>query len=172
MIRSGTTVTNGVTGERVTFLETASTTNGERLVFDNYIAAGTPGPPPHVHPLQEERFEVLDGQFFATLNREKRTFSAGQSFVVPPGAAHTFQALPNQDATFRVTLSPALDSEEFFVGVTDAANRRGAGAPSLMQLAALQIGLTARFYLAGPPVWAQDILFRVLGRISRMLKLA
>ena len=61
MIRTGDTIHNPVTGERIAFHETVADTNGERVVFeytvqpDGFVAAA------HVHPSQSERFEVIDG---------------------------------------------------------------------------------------------------------------
>jgi hypothetical protein len=56
MIRTGDTIQNPVTGERITFLTTSADTSGEAVVVevvvqpDGFVAAG------HVHPSQSERF--------------------------------------------------------------------------------------------------------------------
>src|SRR5512133_3591489 len=62
MIRSGDTIHNPVTGERITFHQTSADTNGEAVVIecavqpDGFVAAA------HVHPSQTERFSVIDGR--------------------------------------------------------------------------------------------------------------
>lgn len=60
MARRGDVVENPMTGERVTFLETASDTGGELLRFE-YVLPPRFSIPEHVHPRQEERHEVLSG---------------------------------------------------------------------------------------------------------------
>src|SRR4051812_39028882 len=52
---------NPVTGERLTFVETAASTGGERVVVDLELEAGGKVPGVHIHPKQEEKFEVLQG---------------------------------------------------------------------------------------------------------------
>ena len=65
MIRSGDTIHNPVTGERITFHQTSADTNGEAVVIectvqpDGFVAAA------HVHPSQTERFNVIDGRLGA-----------------------------------------------------------------------------------------------------------
>lgn len=55
MARRGETIENPITGERITFVETARDTNGKLLVFEDCISPGgsIPGRMQHTHPLQE-----------------------------------------------------------------------------------------------------------------------
>src|ERR687895_716614 len=62
MITPGQTLENPVTGERFTFTDTAATTGGELLAFDLALRPGGAVPIPHVHPIQTERFEVVEGR--------------------------------------------------------------------------------------------------------------
>ena len=81
-----------MTGERLTFLKTASDTGGEMLAFEYLVPPRTAGPPLHVHPYQEERFvEVLSGTLRARLGDEERSLGKGQGLTVPPGAPHTWR---------------------------------------------------------------------------------
>ena len=58
----GYTLDNPVTGERFTFTDTAASTDGELLAFDLDLRPGGAVPIAHVHPIQSERFEVLEGE--------------------------------------------------------------------------------------------------------------
>ena len=62
MISPGQTIENPVTGERFTFTHTAASTDGELLAFDFALRPGGKVPVPHVHPIQTERFEVVEGE--------------------------------------------------------------------------------------------------------------
>ena len=61
LIRTGDTVQNPVTGERMTFLETSADTDGERVTIDVTVAPDGFLPAAHVHPYQSERFEMVGG---------------------------------------------------------------------------------------------------------------
>ena len=73
-VAPGQTLKNPITGERFTFLETAATTDGELLAFDFALRPGGMVPFPHVHPVQEERFEVVAGR--VCFREGCRTFAA------------------------------------------------------------------------------------------------
>jgi hypothetical protein len=61
MAYAGQILENPVSGERIVFRKTASDTNGELLAFELFLAPDGHVPGAHVHPQQEERFEVVKG---------------------------------------------------------------------------------------------------------------
>jgi quercetin dioxygenase-like cupin family protein len=117
MISPGQTLENPVTGERFTFTHTAASTDGELLAFDFALRPGGKVPVPHVHPIQTERFEVVEGEVRFRLGL--RTFVAGPGEVVeaPPGVAHGFANVGAGEARMRVEVRPALAMEEMFAEV-------------------------------------------------------
>ena len=44
--------------------------------------------PAHLHPQQDESFEVLSGTIGARIDGEERTYGPGDTFEVPRGAVH------------------------------------------------------------------------------------
>ncbi|MEA2167392.1 MAG: hypothetical protein QOF76_692 [Solirubrobacteraceae bacterium] len=68
----------------------------------------------HVHPHQEERFEVLEGEMAFRLGRRTIKAGPGETVVVPRGAAHEFANAGDTPARARGTVTPALDMEELF----------------------------------------------------------
>jgi hypothetical protein len=58
MAYTGQVIENPVIGERISFRQTAADTNGELLEFDVALTPDGHVPGMHVHPAQEERFEV------------------------------------------------------------------------------------------------------------------
>ena len=61
MAYTGQTIENPVSGERITFLQTAHDTGGEKLEIELELSPDGHVPGAHVHPEQEERFHVLEG---------------------------------------------------------------------------------------------------------------
>ena len=75
--------------------------------------AGSPNMPPmHLHPSQEERFEVLEGALLTVVDGEERRYEVGDSFTVPPGTPHQMRG--DGPARFRWEVRPALRTAEFF----------------------------------------------------------
>ena len=69
MIRTGDTIENPITGERVTFLATSVDTDGDAVVIETVVQPHGFVAAAHVHPAQSERFAVEAG----TLGLEGRT---------------------------------------------------------------------------------------------------
>ena len=78
MIRAGETLVNPVSGETITFIETAAETNGEYTLIEVSVAPGGGVPMAHIHPYQTETFEVLEGELSMKAGREKRRRTRGR----------------------------------------------------------------------------------------------
>jgi len=61
MAFSGQVLDNPISGERFVFHQTADDTGGQLLAFDLVLAPDGQVPGGHVHPVQEERFQVQRG---------------------------------------------------------------------------------------------------------------
>jgi quercetin dioxygenase-like cupin family protein len=117
MIEPGQTLENPVTGERFTFTHTAATTDGELLAFDFALRPGGAVPIPHVHPIQTERFEVLEGRMRFRVGLRKVYAGPGDVVEVAPGVAHSFANAGDEEAKLRVEVRPALAMEDMFAEV-------------------------------------------------------
>ena len=78
MARAGDELVNPVTGLRTVFRKTAQETDGELLQVDWIGDPGWTTGPDHVHPHQEERFEVLSGKLGLRVEGIERFHSAGR----------------------------------------------------------------------------------------------
>jgi quercetin dioxygenase-like cupin family protein len=130
MITPGQTLENSVTGERFTFTHTAATTDGELLAFDFALRPGGAVPIPHVHPIQTERFEVVEGRMRFRVGLRTVIAEAGDVVEVAPGVMHSFANAGDEEARLRVEVRPALAMEDMFAEVIAMAqagrmNRRG-----------------------------------------------
>jgi Cupin domain len=126
----------------------------------------------HVHPIQEERFEVLKGTLTATVAHKEPVLGPGDSQVVPPGVRHRLSNDGHEPCEVRVTVRPALYFEELLEVIyglaRDGLDEEG-GPKSLLQLAPPMRGrYHNHFYLASPSVWVQKLLFAILAPVGRL----
>ena len=138
MAYTGQTIENPVSGETITFLATSADTGGERLEIDLALTPDGHVPGTHVHPLQEERFEVLDGTMKFKLGFKTIVANAGDVVVVPAGRPHRFANGGDGNARARVTVTPALDMESLFettVALAEAGRTTRTGMPKPLDLA-------------------------------------
>ena len=54
MFHAGDVIENPVTGERITFIQTAAETNGEFVIVETVVQPGGAVATKHIHPHQEE----------------------------------------------------------------------------------------------------------------------
>jgi mannose-6-phosphate isomerase-like protein (cupin superfamily) len=138
MAYAGQILENPVSGERIIFRKTASDTAGEVLAFELFLTPDGHVPGAHVHPQQEERFEVVKGTMRFRRGLETVFARAGDTVVVPPGVVHRFENAGEEPAHVLVEVRPALRMEQLFETATALAragrtNRKGM--PKTLELA-------------------------------------
>ena len=169
MIKPGQTLENPITGERFTFTDTAATTDGELLAFELGLRPGGAVPIPHVHPIQTERFEVVEGVMRFRVGLRRRFAGPGEVVEVAPGVLHSFANAGDEEARVRVEVRPALAMEEMLAEVVAMAeaglmNRRGLPR-RLRDLAALARKYDQEAHAPGLSVGMQRVLLAPL-RVS------
>ena len=171
MIKPGQTLENPVTGERFTFTDTAATTDGELLAFELGLRPGGAVPIPHVHPIQSERFEVVEGLMRFRVGLRRRLAGPGEVVEVAPGVLHSFANAGDEEARVRVEVRPALAMEEMLAEVVAMAeaglmNRRGMPR-RLRDLAALARKYDQEAHAPGLSVGMQRLLLAPLRLSAR-----
>jgi mannose-6-phosphate isomerase-like protein (cupin superfamily) len=141
----GQALENPVTGERFTFIDTAATTDGELLRFDLALRAGGAVPIPHVHAIQTERFEVVEGRMRFRVGRRTVLAGPGDVVEVAPGVVHGFANAGDGEARVRVEVRPAL-AMEAMLGDVVAMARAGALTRRGMPRDLRDLALLARTY--------------------------
>ena len=69
-------------------------------------------PPEHLHPKQDEHFEVLKGTVLTVVDGDEHRYAAGETFDIPRGTPHQMTA--DGPAQVRWEVRPALRTAEFF----------------------------------------------------------
>jgi len=170
MTKAGDIIENPVTGERITFLETAADTGGERLTIDLQLAPTAFNASTHRHTKQQERIAITEGELRIVVGKaEAQTLKAGEEVMLPAGVPHVWWNESGQPARVRIEYEPALNTEQFFqtffaLGRDGRTNDKGM--PSFLQT----VLIMRRFeiYDGKAPVWLQ----RAAGAILAPLALA
>ena len=134
MAYAGQTIENPISGEKITFTQTAADTNGELLAFDMTLSVDGHVPGAHVHPAQEERFEIVSGTMKFRMNGKKIVAGPGDVVTVPAGARHKFSNGGDEPVEVRVEVRPALKMEDLLCNTVALAtegktNRKGMPKP-------------------------------------------
>ncbi len=111
MAHAGQVLENPISGEKITFRQTAVDTDGELLAFELVLAPAGAVPGAHVHPEQEERFEVVSGTLAFRLGLKRVVAGPGETVVVPAGRVHRFENAGDEPAHVLVEVRPALEME-------------------------------------------------------------
>jgi quercetin dioxygenase-like cupin family protein len=172
MAYAGQVIENPVSGERITFRETAADTGGELLAIDLEVSPDGHVPGMHVHPIQEERFEVTNGTMRFKKGGEKVIARPGDVVVVPPGVRHKFTNAGDEEARARVEVRPALRMEQLFETAVELA-RDGRttrkGLPKPLDLALFTREFEQEVQGAFLPAWAQRVTLAPLAWLARKL---
>jgi quercetin dioxygenase-like cupin family protein len=135
---SGRVIDNPVSGERIIIRETGEQTGGRLLSFDLFLPPGAHVPARHVHPVQEERFTVIEGRMRFRVGRRTILANPGDTIPVPAGTAHWFGNIGAGVSHARVEVRPALRMEELFetaAAIGRAGHFPGTRMPRLSDLA-------------------------------------
>lgn len=107
----GQIIVNPLSRETMVIQQTAASTNGRVLAFELILPPGGHVPASHVHPVIEERFQVLTGRMRFRKGLRHVTATSGQTVVVPPGTVHRFMNGGDEEARVLVEARPALRME-------------------------------------------------------------
>jgi quercetin dioxygenase-like cupin family protein len=171
VIRAGDTLVNPVSGETITFIETAAETGGDYTVIECAVRPGGGVPMAHVHPNQSETFQVLEGELSLKVGRDKLVTQPGDVVTVAPGTVHRFWNASDSIVRFRCTVTPSLGFEEFLqticaLGVDGKLNKRGM--PSPLQLAVIANATFDGTRAPYVPAWMQKAGLSVGAAIGRL----
>lgn len=106
----GQVFSNPETGQEIRVLSA----DEEALVLESVMPPNSQKPPPHYHPSQHEYFEVLEGEVQTYIGGERRAYSAGERFDVPPGTVHEMSNTGGSQARLHWETRPALRTLGFF----------------------------------------------------------
>lgn len=183
MIRAGFTIHNPITQSRTTVIEGDAETGGTGWLLEVVCAPGARSDiAEHIHTGWTERFTIVKGTAYYTLDGQQRSAQAGESFVVMPRQRHVHpwsagdaEMVYHQQNDFgRPSPGAAQEVLGVFATVAELA-RDGKVGEDGRPKHPLQLAATLRTlnkhggYDASLPIWAQQILSATLGRLAAAL---
>jgi quercetin dioxygenase-like cupin family protein len=166
-------IDNPQTGEHITFLSTARESEGDLLRMDIVMDPGGFVAGEHIHPHQEERFEILAGRVRIRVDGIERDAIAGDVVVVSPGSRHVWWNPADQPARVVADLRPALRTRELreVLSLWTAQGRTRGGMPANP----LRLAVLAREYrneVQGVPAIGGSIGWLVNSMLNALLVVA
>lgn len=172
MARAGDVIHNPVSGQRLIFLATARETGGSVFRAEGVFPPGGFAGVEHIHPRQDEHFEVLAGRASFAVDGRHRVLCAGERIDVPAGTRHTFENAGQEEMRVRFEFRPGLESTddfyEMYFGFAQQGRVDARALPGLLDIATVWELTSEHAVLAKPPAWIQHALFRVLAPIARL----
>ena len=172
MIHAGDRLENPITGERLLFRKTSSDTGGEAVVLETFVKQDGFVAAAHVHPYQEERFEILDGSVGFMLGGKEFIAGPGEKLTVPTGTPHRFWNAGEEEARFVCEVRPALQFEQLietmFVLASDG-KTNSRGLPNPLRLAVIANATFDTVRLPFPPAWMQQIGLAMGAPVGKLL---
>jgi quercetin dioxygenase-like cupin family protein len=87
--------------------------DGENLIVETWLQPGGKLPP-HLHPRQEERWSVIEGEVRFQLGKDKRVIGpADGETIVHPNTRHGLENVSDREAHLRCVALPAAGLQEF-----------------------------------------------------------
>src|SRR5215212_7669724 len=152
-------------------VDVEASVSGEVLRSETVVQPGGGGGPLHRHRRQEERFEILEGEIIGRIGRTRRRVRAGETFIVPPDAPHSFSVETHEPARFITEFRPGLRLAEFFAQLfwlADHGQIDTSGRIHPLQAAVLARAFPREFfYLPRIPAPLQQAIARPLAALAR-----
>ena len=150
---------------------TLRTETPEAIEVEALYGPGGDPPPAHLHPSQDERFEVLEGALTDKHGDAQRVLGPGESIDVPRGTPHQMWNADGQPTRVAWRTSPALRTGDWY-RTLDRLQREGRvgrnGMPGPLAFAAYLTEYRDVFRLhAGPATPVVSGLLRALAPIGR-----
>ena len=127
----------------------------------------------HTHPKTDETFTVRSGLLNVAIDGRMHELRPGETITVPHGKPHFFRNASEGDTAVIIRFTPAQHQLRFFLNFATIAQNHPEwfgpkGDPSFLLMALTLHTFKDHFYVAGPPVWVQKILFATLAPIARL----
>ena len=172
MIRQGDQITNPRTGQVMIFLKTGAESNGELLQMECFSPPTFEREPEHIHPFQQNSFEIISGRCIFRLDGKEQVVGPGQSINIPANVRHHFWNAGDTAAHYIQEFRPALKIDSFFetfFALAKDAKLNKKGIPNLFHVSIIGLAHKDEIRLTNPPWALQHILYKILAPVGKLL---
>ena len=160
-------------GNKIQFLVTSAESKGEVLKMQVWNPLHVPMPPEHLHPLQTDSMEVIQGQAGIKVGDHEQILSAGEKIVVPKNTPHRVWVAGDTELIVIHELRPAMNTESFFetqIALAAQGKSNANGVPrNFLQFATILNENYGEIFVTNPPVPVQKFVAKVLGNLGKLL---
>lgn len=170
MAKRGDVLDNG--NMQLRFLQTTRDTDGALVEVEATYQPRSPAPPRHIHPAQEERFELTAGSLVFELDGVQQTYHRGDEVIVPARAVHRAWNPLDEPARVIWQTRPALETEAFFevlYGLARLGKTDPRGRPSLLHISLMARRFASSWELVSPPRVVRSCVFGALTPFAHLL---
>jgi mannose-6-phosphate isomerase-like protein (cupin superfamily) len=165
-------ITNPRNGQRMKMLKTAAETNGQLLSIECYSPPSQIREPEHIHPHQENIFEILDGRLHFRIAGKVISMGRGEVVVIPARTPHHFWNESGQEAHYIQKFKPAMNMEAFYrtyfkMAKENKLNKKGK--PNMLRISRLCLRHQNEVRLARPSWPIQKFIFIILSPFAPRL---
>lgn len=161
-----------VTGEWVFGLVSSAESHGEFECGVGIFRPGNAGPPEHFHPLYDELFDILQGEFIFKINGLARKALAGEQLTIQKGTPHTFRCIGEKHGVAIVKTQPAARTGEVIstlFGMAHEGALTSQGQPKFMQAMVIGGEYADDTVFTNPPPQIAIPLAKALAPLARLL---
>jgi mannose-6-phosphate isomerase-like protein (cupin superfamily) len=162
-------IDNPITGETITFLEAPGGSEGIRLRVEMRTRPGGAPAAAHIHPHQDESFEIIEGRYQFEVGRDRFVLGDGDNVTVPEGRPHMWRNIGDSPGLMVIEWTPAGRTREFFESLFALARDgqvRANGLPSLLRLSLMAPAYD--MWAAKPPVPIQKAALALIRPVARL----
>jgi mannose-6-phosphate isomerase-like protein (cupin superfamily) len=172
MIKEGDKIRNARTGQIMVFLKTGAETNGQLLQIDCISPSTAVKEPEHIHPCQENRFEIISGSCHFSVDGKEQIIGPGQSITIPPNVRHHFWNSGNLDAHYIQEFRPSLNIADFFetfFALSRDGKLNDKGIPNFFHVSIIMLKYKNEIRVISPPWPIQYLTYIVLAPFGKLL---
>ena len=172
MIKQGDKIVNARTGQIMVFLKTGAETNGQLLQIDCISPPTDIKEPEHIHPLQENKFEIISGSCTFNIHGKEQLARGGEGVTIPPKVPHHFWNSGDTEAHYMQEFRPALKIADFF-DTFFALSRDGKlnekGIPNFFHGSLIMLKHKDEIRATNPPWAVQYLTYVLLAPIGKLM---
>lgn len=172
MIKQGDKIINARTGQFMVFLKTGAETNGQVLQIDCFSPPSAAKEPEHVHPLQENRFEMISGSCHFSVAGKEQVIGPGQSINIPSNTKHRFWNTGEGEAHYIQEFRPALNIAGFFdtfFALSRDKKLNEKGIPNFFHASVIMLKYKNEIRVTSPPWPIQYFTYILLAPIGKLM---
>jgi mannose-6-phosphate isomerase-like protein (cupin superfamily) len=172
MIKQGDTIVNVRSGQRMKFLKTWSETNGALLQIECESPISKTREHLHVHPIQENRFQIISGKLTFFIDGKLHIAQKGEIIAIPKNIPHEFWNEGEENAVYIQEFLPALKIDQLFETFFALARDEkldSKGKPNIFQAAVIMLHFQDELRLAQPNWFLQKMFFSILAPVAKLL---